>query len=403
MDKQSSYMHIIVSIYWILLLFWQVFRPVENRSIIDIGFKILMLATLLIYVILKSYYNKINMVGLVLLVLYLLTQVISHWNSFDIFKISHLIDLIFTACMVFTFIILNSTYIINRDEMIIFSKIIVSVVLVLCVYADVFQFGQIINALRTTTGYANAVSSMMASNHEFGLYLSFGILSYRFLISKSKGKPRNIIIYYSLMSLFFFNLILTFSRTALISMVFAALISVILMKKHRLTILSLAGMLILIILMNAELRKFFYDIVLRVEFDGNRGTLLEGGLTFFAKGSIFEKMFGVGQSNTVQYARQISPSSSFHNGYITILLNGGLSMILFLLIIIISNIKNGLKTFQYDKYDGAYLLAGTVIMLLFMWGQTPVIFSSDLVSSMLTFYCIIVPKYYFNYHKIGSM
>ncbi|NLK75323.1 MAG: O-antigen ligase family protein [Clostridiales bacterium] len=381
---------------------WQVFRPVENRSIIDIGVKIVMLGSLLTYVILKSYYNKINLNAMLLLSLYAFTQMISLRNNYDIFNFSYFVDLIFTVSMVFCFMILNSDHIINKEEMILFSKIIVAIVFVLCIFADVFQFDKIINALRTTTGYANAVSSVIASNHEFGLYLSFGIISCVFLLSKSNGSKKNNIIYNLLIALFFFNLILTFSRTSLLSVLIALFISIMMMRRYRLAFIGAVIIIVLIIILNPDLRDYFYHIVLRVDHDGNRGNLLKGGFTYFAEASILEKIFGVGQSRTILYAREISISSNFHNGYITILLNGGLTMIIFFIIIVFDNIYNAIKTMKYDKYDGAYLLAASIVMLLYMWGQTPLIFSSDLVSSMLTFYCIVIPKYYYNYHKMAA-
>lgn len=77
-------------------------------------------------------------------------------------------------------------------------------------------------------------------------------------------------------------------------------------------------------------------------------------------------------------------------------------MMMFFLYIVIDGFCRGFKVLRYNKYDGAYMLAASTIMLLYMWGQTPIIFTSDLISSMLTFYCVIIPKYYFNYHKFSS-
>lgn len=400
-NEEIIKMHIVIPLYWIILLVWQLVRPVENRTIIDISFKIIMLASLIVYIIIKTYYNNINTSGLFLLALYIFTQIFSYSTSNDFIDLSYITDLIFTICIVFTFMILNSSIVMNSNDLIVFSKIIVGVVLFLCIYGDIFQFNKIIKAFQTTTGYQNAVSSLLSSNHEFGLYLSFGIVSCLFLVSKSKVNHKNKIVYYTLAALFFINLILTFSRTSLISMVLVIFIWIIARKKYRLIVFGLVVILLLSLLVNTDIRSFFFDIVLRINHDGNRGNLLKGGLSFYRKGSAFEIIFGVGQSRTIQYVRQISISSSFHNGYITILLNGGLSMMMFFLIIVVGSIYNGLLTLKYNKSDGAYLLAGSVILLLFMWGQTPIIFSSDLVSSILTFYCIIVPKYYFNYLRMG--
>lgn len=403
MTKQKQqFIHLIFPIYWILLLLWQLFRPVENRSFLDIGFKTLLFGTMLIYVILKSYFNKINIAGMMLLALYTLLQFISHWNNFDLFKVSYLIDIVFSFCMIFTFLILNSSNVITRDELIIFSKIITGVVLVLCIYADVFQFQKLLAAIKSADGYSNAISSLLASNHEFGLYLSFGIVSVTFLLANCKGVVWQKIMYSFFIALFFFNLIFTFSRTSLISVLIAGAIAVNTMKKYRLAFISIVLLFAGIILMSQDLRDFILYAVLRVHHDGNRSILLKGGIEYFLKGSIKDKLIGVGPSQTLRYVREISSSINFHNGYITILISGGLSMMMFFLYIVIDGFCRGFKVLRYNKYDGAYMLAASTIMLLYMWGQTPIIFTSDLISSMLTFYCVIIPKYYFNYHKFSS-
>jgi len=393
------FMHFVIPIYWVLLMLWQILRPVENRSITDIGVKALLLGSLLSYVVLKSYCRKINLTGLLFLILYTLLQVLSHLNNYDLFKISCIIDIIFSFCIIFAFLILNNDYVITKDELILFSRIIVGIVFVLCIYADLFQFDKIIAAINTKSGYFNAVSSIVATNHEFGLYLSFGITSCGFLLFNSKGTLWKKIKYYFLIALFFFNMILTFSRTSLASVILATAIAIFAMKKHRLAFFCLTFLMIIGILLNDNLKDFIFNIVLRVHHDGNREVLVRGGLSYYIRGSIRDILIGVGPSQTVLYAGEISDSVNFHNAYITILLNGGLAMMMFFLYIVVDNLGNGFKVLRYSRCDGAYMLAVCIVMLLYMWGQTPVIFSPDLVSSMLTFYCIIIPKYYYNYHR----
>jgi len=395
----KKFMHYIFPVYWVLLLLWQTFRPVENRSMADIGVKALLLGSLLTFVILKSYYKKLNLAGLLLLVLYVLFQFLSHWNNYDIFKLSYLIDTVFSFSIIFTFMILNNDYVITKDEMILFSKIIVGIVFALCIYADVFRFEGIIAALKTSSGYLNAVKSILASNHEFGLYLSFGIVSCVFLIFNSHNSLKNYLLYGFLIILFTFNLILTFSRTSLASLVIAALIAIHTMKKHRFAFLCMALLLLAVILLNNDLREYFLKIVLRVQHDGNRFNLIKGGLKYYAQGSIKDILIGVGPTGSQLYVREISGGRNFHNGYITVLVTGGLAMMTFFIYIAVCNINNGIKTLRYDRCSGAYMLASNAIMLLYMWGQTPIIFSPDLVSSMLTFYCIIVPRYFYNFYR----
>jgi len=397
--SSKKFMHYIFPVYWVLLLLWQTFRPVENRSMADIGVKALLLGSMLTFVVLKSFHKKINPAGLLFLFLYTLFQILSHWNNYDIFKLSYLIDIVFSFSIIFTFLILNYDYVITKDEMILFSKIMAGTVFALCVYADIFRFETIIAALKTSSGYLNAVKSILASNHEFGLYLSFGIVSCVFLIFNSQNSLKKKLLYSFLIILFTFNLILTFSRTSLASVTIAAVLFIHAMKKHRFAFLCIGLMILAVIFLNTDLREYFLKIVLRVQHDGNRFNLIKGGLKYYAGGNLKDILIGVGPTGSQMYVREISGGRNFHNGYITVLITGGLSMMMFFLYIAFCNINNGIKTLRYDRCSGAYMLAANAIMLLYMWGQTPVIFSPDLVSSMLTFYCIIVPRYFYNLYR----
>lgn len=401
--KKSNNMHIIIPLYWITLLLWQVFRPVSNHSVIDIGIKILLLGGLLFFVLFKTATNRIDIGLLFLLCVYTLTQLLSLWYGKIGIDFSGLINLFFTFSICFSFYILNVKYVIHTGEMIFLSKIVIGIVTLLCLYTDMFEFNGLRSAIHANSGYGMAISSLLASNHEFGLYLTMGIASCIFLLTKLTIGKRGKGICLLFCVYFLLHLLLTFSRTSLISIFMAVFIWFFVLKKYRLLYSGILVGLFFFTVLNASWRQFFLQIILRVQSDGNRKHLLNEGLHFFFKGSAWDMIFGVGPQRTIKLAEQISINTSFHNAYITVLLSGGIIMFIFLILVLGSSVFNSIKTLKINRVDGTYLLSLNIIMLLYMWAQTPVIFSSDLVSTILTFFCIIIPKYYSNVYLVKKI
>lgn len=385
--------YLLIPIYWVTVLLWQVFRPVANRSFIDVAFKLLFLISIVSYIIIKSLYNKVNLNKLFILFLYIISQIITLSLNHDITNITCLVDPVFSIILSFVFFILISDYKIDTSQMIIYSKIMIGIVLILCFYADVFQFNKIMNALHTTSAYSNAVSSFVKSNHEFGLYLCFGIASCVFCIM---NKPVRKIIYYILIGLFSFNILLTFSRTSLLSIVISGVLVIFMRKKHLLLFFLSVIVMSLIVVFNPQINNFVFNIILRLNHDAGRSRLITGGIKIFLSGSIPEMVFGIGYSSTGEAAKNIIGNHSFHNAYIMILLDGGIIMMLFFLLIVVTSIINSIKCIKLNRNAGIYMLMTIIIALLYMCAQTPIIFCSDLLSFMITSFTFIIPKYYYN-------
>jgi O-antigen ligase len=385
--------YLIIPFYWCILLLWQVFRPVANRSLIDVAFKLLFLLSMIGYIVIKSLYNKINLTKLLLLIVYALCQIATLVGNNDAVNRSNFVDPIFSIILFFVFFILISDSLISTRQMVLYSNIMIVIVCILCFYADFFQFDKIMNALHTTSAYSNAVSSILVSNHEFGLYLCFGIASCTFCIM---NKPNKKLIYYIMIVLFSLNLILTFSRTSLLSIIVSGVLVILVRKKH-LTIFTLAVIAIgLIVSFNPEVNNFVFNIVLRVNTTSSRSDLYIAGINLFMNGGFFEKLFGIGYNNTIEAAKLFIGNNSFHNAYITILLNGGIMMMLFFLLIVMKSMIISIKCIKLNKSAGVYMIMVLIIALFYMGTQTPIIFSSDLLSFMITSFTFIVPKYYYN-------
>jgi O-antigen ligase len=169
------------------------------------------------------------------------------------------------------------------------------------------------------------------------------------------------------------------------------------MRKKHLILFFLSGIaMCLIVVFNAQINNFVFNIILRLSHDAGRTELMTAGFSLFLSGSIPEILFGIGYGNTGQAAKSIIGNHSFHNAYIMILLNGGIMMMLFFLLIVVSSITNSMKCIRINKNAGIYMLMTIIIALLYMCTQTPIIFCSDLLSFMITSFTFIIPKYYYN-------
>jgi len=390
-------------IYWILLMAWQTFRPTSNRSSVDIIVKLALILFLVFSTFkIRLYYSKKNLLVFSLFALYMLFL---FFVKEDDYNISLIITYFFPVLFSFLFFVHAAKYKITKKDCYHFFNLIIFADLILVGYSLIFQFNHFKNALKFTRAYGNELSSFLISNHEYALYLLIGFQSclfcYQFLTDeKSKGRLKYIL----LGILFLFNIILTFSRTALLGAAVLIIVFILLSKNNKIKKILVFSLLatLLILFFSETLRTFVIKIVLKDNHDAGRFEMWDYGMTVFRESSLFQKMTGQGYTKITSDLFIYSKHKSFHNAYIQVLLQYGIIGLAFFVGIIISSIFNSFKIMRKNHFLGVMFLSMTISMIAYMLTNTTLIMHSNIDSYMLTAFYIILPMYVKNAVEIGE-
>jgi len=275
-------------------------------------------------------------------------------------------------------------------------NLIITTDLTMVIYSIIFQFEKIKRAFTIGSSYSNELTSFFISNHEYALYLLIGfqscLLCYHFL-SGAKSLVKNRYIILSL--LFLVNMILTFSRTAILGVCVLLITYILISNNNKVKRLALSLMLTTVILfiISKDFNEFMLKIVLKGNNDAGRFSMWNFGLNIYKDSSLLQKLTGQGSAKITQALFYYSNHKSFHNAYIQVLLQFGLIGFLFFIYVIISSIINGIKLTHKDKFLSAMFISTSISTIAYMFTNTTLIMQSSIDSYILTMFSIILPIY----------
>lgn len=392
--RNKSHLHINLYVYWVLLMAWQLFRPTSNRSLVDILVKVCLILFLIVSAArIRLLYPKSNAIIFILFTFYMLLNMFVNEKAFNA---SIIITYFFPILFSFFFLIRLSYYQITKEEYFKFLNLIIIADLVMVGYSLIFQFGKFKNALTITNAYGYELSSFFLSNHEYALYLLLGFQSclfcYHFITdTKRNGNTKYIFI----ALLFLINIVLTFSRTALLGAAVLIIVYILLSKNNRVRNIMIFSIIILFLLLlfSDTMRNFVLKIVLKDNNDAGRLEMWDYGIRAFNDSSILEKIIGQGYSKVLNDLFLFSNHKSFHNAYIQVLLQYGIIGFIFFVGIILTSILNGIKTMRKNRFLGVMFVSMSLSMIAYMFTNTTLIMQSSIDSYILTIFIIIIPKY----------
>lgn len=383
--------------YWSILIIWQTISMSSNRGTLDILVKFTLFSMLFFYAIFNTGNLKISSTKVLLLIAYAFFQVITFGLTENVFSITSLVTPIFSIGFVFIFFIILDKQELPTVELLKFLNYFIFSVTIMSLYNSVVLWPIFSNVFKISNAYGNEMSSFLISNHEFALYLILGTISCLIHINK-KTNRNNIYIF----CIFFFliNLITTFSRTSFLALFLCITTIVILLKnKYLFKYVLLLISLMLLIKNNPNINNYIINIVFKKNNLAGRDVLIGYGISLFKDQSLLNKLLGIGFKNTSLNAMIATGNLSFHNGYLTLLLNGGIIMFLFFLIIIIYSFSEALKCMKYDLFFGSVYCSLLILALSIMITNTTIPFFSSITSFTLTVFCFVIPKYHFNHLK----
>lgn len=383
-----------VYLYWVLLMAWQIFRTATNRSSADIIVK-LVLILFLTYSVLKLRL-PIPANHLLLFTLFFFYMIFLLLTKESVLSIVNIVSYCFPALFAYLFFVHIYYYELSKEMYIKILNLIIVTVAVMAGYSLIFHFDKFANAISITSAYGNELSSFLLSNHEYALYLLLGsqacIFCYQFSAEKKDNKR---FFYLMALAVFIVNIILTYSRTALLGLMAMLLIYIFIsynnrVKKHLVFSLIIA---VIAFFFSPNLQRFVTQTVLKDNNDAGRLVMWEYGINLFKDSTLFEKLTGYGYTIITNYLNNFSNHKSFHNAYIQVLLQYGLIGLLFFIGVIVASIVNSVKVLHHNRFIGAMFLSMSLSATAYMFTNTTLIMQSYIDSFMLTIFIIILPLY----------
>ena len=316
----------------------------------------------------------------------------------DTLSVSNIVYYIFPVVFSLLIFICNNSTSISLSEYKRFLFLVVLASLIMALYALFFQTNQLLGVFGLSSAYGYELKSFFISNHEYGMYLTFGIASTLFLYQEVEKDKRNTLVFIVVISLLGLNLIATISRTSIVACAVIVIIMLLLTKRTPVKKWFIVGVVILVLLfaLSRSFQQFFQSVVLKGGNDADRFVMWRVSMQEFKESSLIEKLFGHGLGYVTDFAHQRFMHSSLHNSFVQVLMVWGVIGVIFLIGVILSAIFLSLKTIRINKNIGSIFLAFALSAIAFMFTNTACLLQSPIDSFMLTIFTIVVPRYVMN-------
>ena len=393
--KKINSIAVSLYIYWLVLVIWQNFFSYDKDSNLSMLIKMGLLIYLCWCFIRGDPGVKSSRFILwsVFAVFCMLSMLISGESFLGGNMIFYLFPMIFSLLTM----VIRADYTIDRKQFLLFLRLVILTVSYMAIYCVISQWTRFVYFFKLTKAYGYEISSFLSSNHEYGMYLVFGITSVIFCYQNTDSIPKHII-YVLLLALFGVNLILTLSRTSYMAGAVIILVFVMTSKAvgtRRWFIFAVVVFVILIFaLPNGT--DFFEKILLKENNDAGRIEMWDSALDKFREGNLLHRLFGYGNSEIYQFTKENFRHASVHNTYLQVLLVWGAIGFVFIISATVCSMISALRLFRYDRNLAAVFFALVLSQIAFMFTNTACLFQSVIDSYMLTVFSLVVPKYVFN-------
>lgn len=197
------------------------------------------------------------------------------------------------------------------------------------------------------------------------------------------------------MIVFAINLVLTYSRTALLGFVVMLVTYIFIGNNNTVKkfIIACSVFGVLVLIFSPSLQKYVIKVLLKENTDAGRLEMWNYGLALFKESSLLEKLTGYGYTVISDKLANYSQHQSFHNAYIQVLLQYGIIGLIFFAGLIVSTVLNGIKTFRDNRFVGAMFLSMSISAIVYMLTNTTVFMLSTSDSFMFTIFFAVIPLY----------
>lgn len=379
-------------LYWAVLVLWQNISGTTAKSAGDVVVKIGLLLYFVVFYLLRAKRLYFKAGWALVLVLCLVIPFLGEADR----SMNVMVSYIYPVLVLFMAYGLGDKLEINKKQLVAFCNSVILVVLYAAIYAVIFCADQFKAAFSIDYAYGNELSSFFVSNFEYGVYLMCGIVACMICMYFQPRATRFMKAFYAIaIAVFAVNIVLSFSRTTIFSMILFLLVYVVFSKnrKYKTAIIVLAVLTALAIAFIPELNRFVFDIVLKGNTMSGRDELGELAMKYFDKSTGLEKFFGHGISESRAFFEEATSHGSVHNAYLQVLVYYGLSGVAFVVIFLVMQIITCVKEMKKDRFIGVVSLGLVCAAALIMVTTTAIIFNSSIDSFFVTMFMILIPKY----------
>lgn len=310
------------------------------------------------------------------------------------FSFSNLVSYIYPIISFFTFCVILGNISVDKETMKKFLDYFIVFITYTCVFNMIYNYKLIINFANIKYSYEIQIASFFNNRNTFALYLLYGILSNIIIITYYKNKNK---IYLFTLLLFAFNAFLTLSRTNILCIVifiFTLYLTSKNMRKNR-KIILLICIGILVIICIPHFRNFISQNLIRKESKlSNRDNIWKYGIDLY-KDNI---LTGIGINKALNKLKDSFKNTSFHNTYLSILLDGGIVSAIAYMVLLIYGLKNIIMIKKYNLELFRIFMAIFIVYIASGITETNTLFESSATSFLVTTFVFILPLYTNNFY-----
>ena len=404
-EKLKSYsLYKILFVYMVATNLLQILLIDSKGNIYDSLWKIFTLGMLILYAIFKSFKNNLKiskrkMFFWGIFVLLSLIVLIFNGDIID-FNSSIMVSFLFPLISSFIFLVLFGQLSMNKVDLKKFLQLFIFYVLYMCIYNMVVNYDMITNFMNITSAYQVDIASFYNNRNTFAYYLIFGIICVTVMLKTYDANKK---IYGFILLIFVFNILLTLSRTAILSVIIFYLLLFFYNSKtkHKFIFCLSVFLCLTVVFTVPSLNSFISNNIIRAESGvTGRSSVWNFGIELFKNSNILVGL-GYDEPHAI-LTRSYFEISSFHSTFLTILLCGGIFLFSGFVGIIIFSFVTAFNIKKYDRNLGLFFISIIIVYLCYSVTESQIIFFPSSTNFIATTFVCLIPNYILNSFKEKS-
>lgn len=365
-----------------------------NGTVVDDLFKIGLICFLAYR---TSGFKRINRVS-VFTILFVLLSVISCIYIIILNETSLFQEVVDLVISIFLLLILVESPIKSvpdsKFEILCFYRIYAYFILLASIYNMVIHFNSLIHITSLSVYGSEDISSFFDNKNTFGVYLIFGVLASTILNILTQEKKW---LLYSF--IFLINELMAMCRTAIVLSITMTVLALLIDRKRRLrnilifTIILFAGFLL--VARNGAINYYITSTLFGSQTSIDARSEYIESLLPMASG--IHLWFGYGTKGAMALAQQYMGNAYYHNGYLKVLISGGILKLVIEFMAIALSLRYACKCMYIDRTIGNLCLLSVLVYLIYNMVESVVLFDKPVVAIITVMFILSMPILFYNY------
>lgn len=338
----------------------------------------------------KKKSETINLLSFLACALYIIGQLTSIMFEGNI---SSLVNMITSVLMLFTLLFELPRIKVHWDEIQKILKLFVLFTVITCLWNIIMNADVILSLSFINNVYYN-MYSFFDNKNTYGIFLFAGLGSNIYLMFFNNKK-----IYKLSFILILFSIIISMSRTSFLSSILFLTVGYFFVSLQKTSKIVNIFVICLVILLSITLiggiNEYVFNILLRTEVESFRQPIYKAALKLFQQRPII----GFGESAFGESLKKLCGNEYTHNGYLTVLLSGGIVYFIAYVFIIVKAISNAWNIRKVHLNLGSYILAFLIATLVYSMGESVVLLQTAASNFSVSLFAVVVPQLILNIIK----